>query len=237
MASYVTFADILRQLSIGELSNLSWADNGAGTITQSYVPKICMYVNEALLKLHTTFPLKENDLLLELHDHITNYHLIPDFAVNTASSTEEIRYILDLPLEPFVGDVIRVNAVYTQNGIKLPLNDADKCDSVFTPQSNILQIRGATAGTVLSVCYQAKHAHILDTELGHPVELPAVLYEALKAYVAYKVYSHINTQEALLISQNHLSVFNTVCESVKEADAINSSVSGSGNVFVIRGWI
>ena len=125
--------DLFRNLSYGELSNLALSVEGSGTIVESARPKIVTYANDALTRLHTRFPLRTKDVLIEMYAHITNYHLLPRFARSTSPQVEKYPYILDLPLEPFVDEVIQIESVFDTYGCNLPLNDGGNCHSVFTP--------------------------------------------------------------------------------------------------------
>ena len=67
--------DLFTSLSYGELNNLSMSADGSGSIEESKQPQILLYANEGLLRLYGRFLLKENDVLIEMVEHITNYHL------------------------------------------------------------------------------------------------------------------------------------------------------------------
>lgn len=56
--------ECLKQLSYGELSNLSWGNDGNGSIRLDKIPVIVQFINEALLRLHTRFALSKNAYLL-----------------------------------------------------------------------------------------------------------------------------------------------------------------------------
>ena len=73
-------SDYFTELSYGELSNTAMAVDGTGTIEEAHQPKVVRYLNEGLCRLQGRFPLIQKDVLIELRDHSTNYHLIPRFA-------------------------------------------------------------------------------------------------------------------------------------------------------------
>lgn len=231
-------AKLFSQLSYGELSNLSMGLNGAGTIQEPDQPKVITYANEALIRLYSRFNLREKDVLVEMVEHITNYHLISRFAETKYDpDIEPYPYIKDLPLEPFADDVIKVLAVYNSFGRELPLNDPESCDSVFTPQANVLQVPKPVAGQALSVHYQAKHPVLSESDQEQEILLPDVLIGALTAFIAYKVHSHMNTQEASAKAQEHLSIYESIVESVKDSDTASTSISSTNSRFHKRGWI
>ena len=199
-------SDYFTELSYGELSNTAMAVDGTGTIEEVHQPKVVRYLNEGLRRLHGRFPLIQKDVLIELRDHITNYHLIPRFAEsNWVPEEVEFPYIKDLIQEPFTGDVARILEVRNSFGHMLPLNDPENRMSVFTPQVDVLQVPRPITGVALSVMYQAYHPTISHHDLQAEIVLPDVLSSALCAYVAYNVFSHMNTQEATMKAQEHMA--------------------------------
>ena len=228
--------DLYRNLSYGELSNLFLSGEGSGTIIESQRPKIILYANDALTRLHTRFPLRTKDLLVEMYAHITNYHLLPRFARNTVPQEEPIQYILDLPLEKFEDEVSCVEEVYDSYGCKLPLNDAADCNSLYTPQAKVLQVPNPIAGTALNVVYRTLHSTLVADRLDQPIRLPESLHAALTAYIAYKVYSHINTAEATAKAQEHLAFYESVCNEATQFDVVAATVSNTNVRFDQRGW-
>ena len=230
--------DLYQRLSYGELNNLSMAADGNGSILESSQPRIVMYANEALVRLYTTFVLRTNSLIITPLDHVTNYHLKKRFAFSERDrSDEDFFYIQDLDDEPFQEDVIKVLEVYDGTGAAVPLNDAEQPLSIFTPQTLMLQIPNAWNGQVLSLMYQASHPKLNHTNPHSIIELPEVLHGALTAFIAHKVYSHMNTVEATNKAQEHLAFYESVCGEVNQHDTLNGSVSTTNQRFEERGWI
>jgi hypothetical protein len=231
-------SQLFTQLSYGELSNLSMAMNGAGTIQEQDQPKIITYANEGLIRLYSRFNLREKDVLIEMIEHITNYHLISRFAETKYDpDVEPFPYIKDLPNEPFCDDVIKVLSVYDTLGRELPLNDAEHCESLFTPQANVLQVPKPIEGVALGVHYQAKHPPLSEQRAEDEILLPEVLHGALTAFIAYKVYSHMNTQESAARGQEHFTMYTAIVQSVADSDTASTSVSTTNSRFQKRGWI
>jgi hypothetical protein len=232
---------LYESLSYGELSNLAIAEDTPGTIKDKAKPKIIQYTNDALLSLYSRFLLKEKQVMLLLYRHITNYHFEPRFAVQYDTPDDEVdqpyRYILDLPNEPFLGDVIKVLVVYDEYGNRLPLNDEARSWSVFTPQAAMLQVPRPIEGNALAVTYQARHPLLLKDDEDQKVEVPAILETALKAFVAYKVFSHMNTAESSAKAQEFMASYENECMRVEEKDLVNSSITTSNVRFRNNGWI
>ena len=229
--------DLYTELSYGELSNLAMAEAVPGEIRDKDKPKVTMAANEALLRLHSRFILKQNDVVFQMFSHITNYHLKSRFSHLTEPRVQPYPYIMDSPRERFEDDVIKVLEVWSSYGRSIPLNDAEQPFSVFTPQLNVVQVPNPMDGAALSVVYQARHAKLVHTDLEQAIELPDVLYGALRAYTAYKVYSQINTQEAGAKAMEHMEVYEAICVEIEEGDLVDNSVSTTNTRFEKRGWV
>lgn len=229
--------DLFRSLSYGELSNLSLAVEGTGTIVEEKQPAIIHHANEALTRLYTRFVLKEKTVLLELVGHITSYALEERFAQSRAPVDGVPHpYIVDSADDPFIADVVKVYAAYDNDGCQLPLNDEEHPLSLFTPQAAVVQVPNAKTGAMLSLAYQALHPK-LKLEDGPGIELPVVLQEALTAYIAYKVFSNMSTPEAGAKALEHLSRYDSVCQEAIDRDMVNSSISLTNTRFAKRGWV
>lgn len=232
----MTLDDLYTDLSYGELSNLSMSGDNGGSIQEESQPKIVRAANEALVRLYSRFILKENDVLIELESHITNYHLVERFSKTQGDEDETYRYILDTSNEPFKADVLKILQVFGDHGVEVPLNDGESFNSVFTPQHNVLQVPRPLQGRSLSILYQAAHEKLTDGDNSQEIILPDVLHGALRAFIAYKVYSQINTQEATAKAQEHLNQFEAVCTEAIEKDLVNTSVSQTNSKFHKRGF-
>lgn len=230
--------DLFEQLSYSELSNLNIGVEGTGAIVEEKQPAIVLFANEALLRLHTRFVLKEKDLLIELVSHITNYHLIERYAESRAPQPGvPYPYIKDLAGEQFIDDIIKITNVYDTSGYSLLLNDADHIDSVFTPRDKLLQVPYPITGSMLNVLYQAKHPILTMDNLEAEIVIPDVLVSAMRAHIAAAVYSGIATPEAMAKSAELSMKYETLCAEVTERDAVNSSLSNTNTRFAKRGWV
>ena len=69
------------------------------------------------------------------------------------------------------------------------------------------------------------------------INVPISLESALKAYVAYLVYSGMNTQEAVANSQKYLAQYNEILRDTIEQDIVSSSYSQTNIKFDERGWV
>lgn len=229
---------LFQNLSYGELSNLSMGVDGEGGIEERHQPKIILHANEGLLRLHSRFVLCEKDVLIEQVEHITNYHLLKRFAEsNWDPKQEPYPYIKDLGREPFEEDVIRILSVYDSQGFRLPLNDNERADSLFTPQAKVLQVPHPKDRVSLSVLYQAKHPLLSQDNPDQEVALPDVLHGALTAFIASRIYGNMNTAESVAKGQEHFLHYENICNDAVNNDLVSTSTSTTNSRFNKRGWI
>jgi len=235
--------EFFRNLSVGPLANLSMAQAGDPSgIDPSKHEGLVLHTNEALTRLHGRFVLREGMMIVEEVEGRTTYPLESKYAMsNYDAGAGHAFFIQDQWGEPYRDDVIKVLEVFDTFGIKLPLNEADQPASLFTPQPRVLQVPHSYAGMALSISYQANHPKIAYTESGsdftQSVYVPESLSSALSAYVAYKVYSGINSQENAVKAAEYLKMFETICMECLEYDLIGTQSSSSTERFIKRGWM
>ena len=232
----MNLSQYLTELSYKELSNLSLADSGSGTIKPEKIPFIVSCINEALLRLYSRFVLKERSLIIELRDYLSEYHLDSRHTVSQGHVSED-RYIIDEE-HPFLDDLIKVLDVYDEHGLRVPLNNASNPMSVFTPRMDVLQVPNPFAyGNILSLTYQARHPSLnFHRNPMQEIELPDNLYGALSAYVAYSVYNTLNTTEATGAAQKYMQMYAALVQETVENDTANSSISQDSSRFRANGW-
>lgn len=236
----MTLNNLFTALALGELSNLAMSENN--TIIPEQRPKVVNYINEGLLVLHSRYVLKERDMLIEMREGVTNYHLLKRYAMSQYDSENppdrwNLPYIVDTVGEPFQEDVIKILSVYNSFGQKLPLNDLENALSLFSPQSTVLQVPFPIPAQALSIEYQARHGLLDHCDCEAQIYLPEVLEPALKAYVASKVFMHMNSQESTAKGQEHFMQYENVCSDVVEKDLVNTSSSTTNVRFHKRGWV
>lgn len=236
----LTLSELCEKLSYGELSNLAMANEGDGTIIEAARPKIVLHLNEALLDLHSKYVLNEKVLILQVDSDIPEYKLLRRYAASYEPGEDEInepiRYIRDSTSDPFLEDVIKVLSVFDSCARKLPLNDEGDPHSIFTPKYNVIQVPCSCTERQLAVSFQARHPKVLNY-FEEEIEIPDILLGALTSYIAYKVFSHVNSQDSSLKAQEYLATYAARCADVTEKDLVNSSVSTSNTRFTQRGWV
>lgn len=219
--------DLFHMLAYGELSNHYAANADDGTIRDEKKNQIISHVNDGLMRLYTKFLLSQKEEEIALYDYDTAYTLLGDSPKTSLDVAKRPTYKL-----------INLISVSSNKGIVRTINDLNDYWSVNVKSHNVLAINTTYTDEVLVVIYQASHPRIQNTDNGNKViELPEVLNGALTAYVAYKMYSGMNTAESVTLASGYLAMFNTVCAEVLDTDALNLSTGNTSNKFDSRGWI
>jgi hypothetical protein len=234
----MTLEKLFERLSYGVFSNQEIGMQGTGAISEADRPKVTFHVNEGLIRLYNRFILKEKQVIIQQYDGITNYWLLERYSESRAPQPGvTYPYIKDLNREQFVDDVVKILSVY-QDGQALPINDADLVNSVFTPQAKLLQVPFAKNGHYMGIGYQAKHPEMSADRLQDMIELPEVLWGALEAYVAGRVYSSIGTPDARNSVAEQMGIYDNICNEVQASDAVSSSISTTPvSRFKKGGWV
>ncbi len=237
----MTLAELFKRLSYGELSNLSISGEGSGTIIEGGRQKILVHLNDALTVLFTRFILNEKSLIVKMLEGKTQYYLRPEFAASNAEELDETYpYIMDSVAHPYTGDLIRILGVSDDNGYDLPLNDRTHKNSVFSPQPGLLEVPNPDCSLYLALTYQAKHDAIVyenEESLEAVIDIPLVLEQALTAYIGWKIFSNMNTQESLVKSQELFQHYEARCVEAENKDLMTISNSATNIKFYNRGWV
>lgn len=228
--------ELFQNLSFGEFANLTIGDEGAGTIPVQHQPKILAYTNQALTKLYSRFVLAEKELALDAQDEITIYPLHRKYAATDPTPVYK-KYISDIFDNPYIGDLIKIRAVYDEVGERLPMNDPLNEASVYTPSFDTLQINAPKTGNTYFVVYQARHAALLPDDLDQEIVLPEPLVEALQAQVAHKVFAAMTGEEHSRRAQELLARYELICREVEQRDLASDSMSEGTTKLEMRGFV
>lgn len=234
----MTLGDVFEDLALDALSSIQSSVLGAARIDETREQQVTKFVNDGLTRLHSRYVLHEEEAILDLIDGRTEYYLDKRYAKTQEGQPGTGPYFIrDTPEKPFINNVLRILSVWTDCGRKLPINDAGVLDTVFTPRPDMLQIPCVEKFNAVSVLYQANHPKLRWDKPESHVHLPAILWPALTAYVAHRMFSAIGTQEANLKAQEHLITYNFVCDEVDKMDLVNSSLSVTTCKFQRNGWV
>lgn len=230
-------SDLFSALSRQELSNLAVGGSGAGDIVETKKPQIVGYLNTALLKLYSRFVLAEGEVVIEQIENKRDYLLSSVYSIHNPDVLVTTKYIIDNVDDRFRDDVIKILQVVEAGGTPLPLNDIEDPKSMFTPQPKVLQVPNPVDGWSLGIVYQARHVPIALDAFDVQIEIPEVLEDALRYYIAHLAYSDMNGQENLLKASELKNRYEEACKTIEQMDLVSTSISTTNTRFDRGGWI
>lgn len=214
--------DLYRQLSYAELSNLAVAVDASGTIKEAKRPQVIQLANDGLKRLHTLLLIREGSTILERVPGQEDYPLVPSAPY----------------LDPSFDDIVlKIHGAYDRYGCPILLNDAQHRWALSTTASNVLRIPENFYEDTLEVVYRAGHPSLDPNDLEQEIELPGGLEEALRAYIAAKMFGGIMTAEALQAAKNHMDHFNAICADAEGKNWLHQGKPGVDTKFINRGFI
>jgi hypothetical protein len=189
--------DLLQDLTYGELASLKLGNFLSEEAESDPDPKsyaqLSSHINLGLKEIYKRFFLLSQEIFIELHEEISTYMLHSKYSVQ--SGTEPTLYIIDTVTEPFLDNVLKIEEVYDEDGLKLPLNDTSDITSVYTPSYRTIQVPSPNNNITYAVQYRATHPRIVYTPAMDPstidIALPNSLHEALLYYVASRIYASL----------------------------------------------
>ena len=229
---------LLSLLSYGELSNQILEPANRGTLTDMLTDQVLAYINTGLTDIYTRLPLLEKEVALEAQDEIHLYYLQKIYAVQDPTIMPVgMKYLQDTADDPFLEDVVRINAVYDELGSELPLNEPDVEGSLFTPKYDALQLPTPVTGAIYTVLFQAKHPEITGEDLDAEIMLPPYLEGALRAYIGAKIYDSMNGPEHAARALSLIAQYEAAMTQAQQLDLARTSQAFQNNKFDERGFI
>jgi hypothetical protein len=187
----INLNDFLEELVLTELEGTAFYDeNEIYSSEPTRLNQLIYYINNSLTYLHTQLPLLYKQCLIQLYEPVTEYPLTDEYRVTNTSSTQPYKFILDSETNNFYPHIIQILNVITAAGIKLPINDYNQYESVFTLSYNTLQIPqfGLEKDSILAVIYKAAHVPLTTSDIGNQtIDIPYWLLEVLKLHIGAKV--------------------------------------------------
>lgn len=232
--------DYINTLGFGVLSNLgSVVDEDTLKVKEPAIPRIIHFINEGLIKLYSEFPLKIDSLFLQVHESRTNYPITSEHQMTEEEYVSNChyydKYIWKGFEETFQDDLLSIEKVFSHTGNEIPLNAMNNRWSAFTPMYNVLELPANFPAGMVSVLYRARHKKVIYEENTN-IELPDVLFDALANYIAYKLYTNLNTEVSVQNANKYLTEYNNLIESVKTNGIVNPDYNPDFNKFYERGW-
>lgn len=234
-------SEVFELLQYGELANLPVSgglDEVKGIRVQDY-PSLITHLNLALTDMHTKFNLKEREVAIQQYEAITQYELNSKFAITNTLSTEPVKYILDSESNTFNDDVLRINAVFDEEGKELPINDEYLNSSIFLNAFDVIQVPYPADDNTMFVTYRANHKK-LDTsvpDLDAEVTIPHYCVEAVLSYIASRVHAQRASQEAQATAVNLMAKYNLICEQIELRNLLHNSPDNTNFKLGENGWV
>ncbi len=237
----MNFNQLLQKLSYGPLAELAIGGTGSGSVPSENIPKLVHHTNNALIALHTRFPLRLKILDLETVDGVFEYFLRQRFAL-TSGSTEIHKYIKDSVLDPFTGDLLKINSISDLNGCEVPLNKKGNELSWFTTGYDSLRMYYPVTGTSYKIEYRARHAALSvnpdeDERELFQLAIPAELEPALVAHIASNVYGSMSMEGALAKSQNFMATYENEVAIQENVNTWDQHHTAENTAFERGGWV
>lgn len=206
--------ELLIALSLTELSNLAIGNDGDGRICERDVDKLLIYVNDGLTKLFSKFVLSTVTTPLAIVPNVVHYN--PNFP-----------------------DTFKILKVYSEvRKVFLPINNESSSLGVWIDAGmNVTLATVPTEADVYTCTRHLNHDKAVKENLDMILHVPDVLMDALRAYVAFKVYHNMNTQEATAIAKVHLGNYTSILTEVRAEDLVMDSIIGSNQKFDNNGWV
>lgn len=218
----MTLQQIFDLLSHGELSQISLG--GTNGIDESNWERVLSAVNLGLTELHKRFPLRREQVVLQMQEGQLRYTLDVKFAVSNRENPTVTKYLIDSAADPFLGRVLKIEKVFDASGCELNLNrlgDAfDQAHStVRTPSYNTLILPTMLPVQALTVEYRGNHP-LLVKEQGYfnlgdvTVELPDTHLTALLYFVASRLFNPtgLSGNTAFHEGNNYEAKFEAECQ-------------------------
>lgn len=243
--------EVFDQLSTSELSQLYLGGSESGAISEEHYGKVVNHINLGLTDLYKRFYLKEGRIDLAMVPGRSIYPIHSKYAVN-GRSKEPARYLLDTSTDRFIDDILKIEAVLTDAGKEIPLNDVLDPLSITTTSPTTLRIPPALVAqgldlpddyktNKLTVVYRAKHPFI---DAGVPVffpdqielELPESHLEALLLFVASRASTPGGMVNEFNAGNNYASKYELACQQL-ESHNFQIDHGNSNNRLLRNGWV
>lgn len=233
------FSDLISRLAYSVVADLAIGEEllePAG-LTENARLRVVNHTNSALTALHTKFCLIRKSLELKQFAGRFSYPLRQIYA-ETAISGQAQRFILDASGTAFLGDLLGIEQVFTDQMVPLPLNVRNNILSWHTREFDTLLAPSPVADQRFFVEYRANHPR-LSGGAGDSTEivLPPSLENALLLLVCYNFYSTSNAESAMLRANALIQQYEMECQMMSSTNLTNESEVGAAEeLFIARGW-
>jgi len=148
-------------------------------------------LNRSISTLCQTFPIQLKELVLIQSTNRVTYPLLHKHAVTSSEVAD--KFILDSVYDPFNWKLLKVETLYSEIGLELPINNYGDNTSVFTPTYNTIQVPYPVSGNnTLVIC--RTDLGILNED-STEIDIPEFLLEAIAAHVAYTIFASMGADK------------------------------------------
>lgn len=234
--------ELFQNLALGELAGSPFVELNGYELDSTKLPRVIHAINQALTYIHTTFHIKQRQVVIQLKEAQANYYLDSDYAVSNHTSIMP-KYILDTESDKYTDDVLSILGVFGIDGTSFPLNDSYAIGSVFTPEYNCIQVPEdlkAAGYRQLVVVYKANHTKIninepMDSRV--TINLPSSYDSLLQSYVAYILYMNMGGDGQMNKGSQFFAKVNTLTAQLKEQGIGIITQTGTNIKPQLRGWV
>jgi hypothetical protein len=214
--------DLLKDLTYGELQGLAIGNLLPGEAESEVDPhqyqQVVSYINMGLTELYKRFFLRSVEIMLQQHAEISTYLLHSDYSLaNTTSPiAESERYIIDTADAPFKDDILKIEEIYDEAGVRIPLNNIKETLSIYTPTYNSIQVPFPDDDTTIAIQYRAKHVPIVAdvTSDASTIEVPCP--NSLQEALCYFVGSRAHRPSSMEKSAEYWQMFKRSIQTTKQ---------------------
>ena len=201
------FETFLKDLCLIELSDLVYSEPDA-VLPDEYPSaalrlKLIPVINSANRQLHIDHQIHQKELVLRTDANITQYFLTREHATSDVTNVD--KYIIDTFIDPYLGDLARIDEVLDEHGRKVFSSQENFMGGyVRMPRWDCLTFSTPLDDKEYLVRYRAAAVPFPESEADDtPMNLPPGYVDLLRLKVAERVYGAQKTQESLLKAQQY----------------------------------
>ena len=218
--------DLFDQLAYGELAKISLGGDPTIGILEKDYANIISHINLGLTELYKRFPLKKDEIAIQLEDDMQTYMLHSDYALSNTASAKPVKYLIDSEESPFTDTVLKIEQVIDEDGGVLYLDDINQTWSVYSPSYNTIQVPYASSELAVTVTYRADHERIpaigVDVNT-YDVPIPLSHLEPLLYYIASRIHTTLPTLDGISKGNDYLAKFEAACKKIEDLSLTNKA--------------
>jgi len=235
--------DFFDALAYSEFSDLAMGNSQNGSLQEKEYPKVISALNLALNDMYRKFLLKVGVLYLREVKNQTIYYLRPEFVDDIGGLDT---YILYDEENPFLGDLVKILAIYDQENNELPFNQPLDIfpfgSKIVTTSFDVIHIEPQVVPRTLRIVYHATYPKIVLTPtfnpMQYPVYFPDYIQPALLAYVGSRIFrgrAAKGNEQGQSINFTLYRQYDKICEELRNAGLVEDVYLPSDR-FTRNGW-